>query len=84
MNTVLTTRNGQVRGSIPRGGAIDLAGATFQVSPIDGGLTITFVMSPSRAAATHKLWSMRCPYRSMVMAADACPGTLERPFGSYL
>jgi hypothetical protein len=44
MNTVLTTRNAQVRVRFPEPApSFDLAGATFQVSPIDGRLTITFV-----------------------------------------
>jgi hypothetical protein len=33
------------------------------------------VVPPSRWAASHKLRSIMCPYRSIVMAAVACPST---------
>jgi hypothetical protein len=43
-------------------------GATFIVRPCP-------VVPPSRWAASHKLRSIMCPYRSIVMAAVACPST---------
>ena len=61
--------------------SFDLVSATFQVSPISGGVTITFVCprdvpeSPSRAAAPHKFWSRAGRVRDEAVGCDAAyPG----------
>ena len=38
-------------------------------------LILSPVLSPSLFAAVHTLSSIMCPYRSIVIAADACPAT---------
>jgi hypothetical protein len=74
--------------AIPRGGSRALSLVNGD-SPPQGAIYIVRSLvrpcpwcPPSRWAASHKLRSIMCPYRSIVMAAVACPSTRWTTFGS--